>query len=81
MIINHPGCEALNVLLKYFAIFLRSNDVKVMIPFVEESETHDAGGICAYLTRQLDQCDYFLLVFADPFLKGTLVNCVIKEYS
>ena len=63
MIINHPGCERLDLLLKRFTVLLQSNGIKVKIPFVDDCELHEAGGIGSYLTRNINSCDYVMVLF------------------
>ena len=71
MIINHPGCEVLNALLINFAMLLRSYGATIRLPLIEDEDVNNAGGIGAYFTRVLEQCDYVLLVFSQGALKGT----------
>jgi len=65
MILHRPGCELMDILLRDLAYILNSYGIEVRLSLLEQSELDAAGGISSYLQRNIDCCDYVLVMFSD----------------
>ncbi|XP_057312895.1 uncharacterized protein LOC130654349 isoform X3 [Hydractinia symbiolongicarpus] len=65
MILSRPGCELLESLLRDLACILTSYCVKVKLALLDQNEVDAEGGISSYMQRNLDSCDYILIMFTE----------------
>lgn len=85
MILNRPGCELLDTLLRDVAFILQSYGIQVRLSLLEQSELDAEGGISSYLQRNIDTCDYILIMFTEysegMYVKITLQRVVLKSFQ
>ncbi|XP_057314130.1 uncharacterized protein LOC130655397 isoform X2 [Hydractinia symbiolongicarpus] len=65
MILNRPGCELIETLLRDLAFFLKAYGIDVKLSLLEQSQIDAEGGISSYLQRNIDSCDYILIMFTE----------------
>lgn len=65
MILNRPGCELMETLLRDLAFFLKAHGIDVKLSLLEQSQIDAEGGISSYLQRNIDSCDYILIMFTE----------------
>ena len=63
MILNAPGCNALQVLLRDLAYILSLYKIDVKLAFLEQTQVDAEGGISSYLQRNIESCDCILIMF------------------
>ena len=65
MILNRPGCELLECFLRDLAFILKSYNIDVKLTLLERNQLDAEGGIASYMQRNIDKCDYVLLMFTE----------------
>ncbi|XP_066926238.1 uncharacterized protein [Clytia hemisphaerica] len=70
MLLSRPGCELMDALLRDLAFILKSNGILVNFSLLEQSELDAAGGISSFLQRNIDACDYILIMFTGHSKQG-----------
>lgn len=65
MLLSRPGCDLMDTLLRDLAYILKSNGIQITFSLLEQSELDAEGGISSYLQRNIDTCDYILIMFTD----------------
>ena len=55
----------MDTLLRDLAYILKSNGIQITFSLLEQSELDAEGGISSYLQRNIDTCDYILIMFTD----------------
>ena len=79
MILHRPGCELMEILLRDLAFILTSYGIEVRLSLLEQSELDAAGGISSYLQRNIDCCDYILIMFSDEG-NGNLIDVSCSKF-
>ena len=72
MLLSRPGCELMDTLLRDLAYILKSNGIQITFSLLEQSELDAEGGISSYLQRNIDTCDYILIMFTDDKLTTSM---------
>ena len=75
MIISKPGCEILEQFLRDLAYLLISYGIEVKLSLLEQNNIDAEGGIATYLQRNIEDCDYILIMFTGNS-EGTCFNIV-----
>ncbi|XP_057302955.1 uncharacterized protein LOC130638053 isoform X1 [Hydractinia symbiolongicarpus] len=65
MILNRPGCELLDTLMRDLALVLKAYGIDVKLSLLEQSQIDAEGGISSYIQRNIDSCDYVLILFTE----------------
>ena len=67
LIINPDGCNVLDSLVRKIEQFLTSYGVCVKTIANEESEVIQSGGMPSYLHRNIETCDFVVVMFTKCF--------------
>ena len=74
LLINQPGCLVLQEIVEKLSIYLKSHGANVKIMFENDGlEIDHYGGVSTYLTRNVPEHHFVLMLFTDTF-KGTLLS-------
>lgn len=65
MILNRPGCDLLEAFVRDLACLLKSYEIELKVGLLDQEEIDSQGGIASYMQRNLDLCDYVLIVFTE----------------
>lgn len=66
VIIHRPGCEEVELLVVDFAGLLKSYGIDVRMTLLEQTMVDAVGGIAYYMQKNIQQCDFVLILLTEP---------------
>ncbi|XP_057314109.1 uncharacterized protein LOC130655377 [Hydractinia symbiolongicarpus] len=81
LILHRSGCDILERFLRDFAYILTIHDIEVRTTLLEQSTLDSAGGIASFLQRNIQSCDYILILITEQRKEPPLLKHKPYEFA